>query len=83
MDEFQQVTVDVKVIYIGDPTEVSVGKIKQDITVADCTDNSHLTIWKDKMNMLDKDVSYASKNTWSAISETRNTCPFLTVDCRL
>ena len=49
-------------IYIGDPTEVSGGKIKQDITLADCTDNSRLTIWEDRMNTLDKDASYTLKN---------------------
>ena len=38
------------------------GKIKQDITVADCTDNSRLTIWEDRMNTLDKDASYTLKN---------------------
>ena len=62
VDEFQRVTVDVKVIYIGDPTEVSGGKIKQDVTVADCTDNSRLTIWEDRMNTLDKGASYTLKN---------------------
>ena len=62
VDEFQRVTVDVKVIYISDPTEVSGGKMKQDITVADCTDNSRLTIWEDRMNTLDKDASYTLKN---------------------
>ena len=62
VDEFQRVTVDVKVIYIGDPTEVSGGKTKQDVTVADCMDNSRLTIWEDRMNTLDKDASYTLKN---------------------
>ena len=57
VDEFQRVTVYVKVIYIGDPTDVSWGKMKQDITVTHCMDNCCLTIWEDRVNMLDKDAS--------------------------
>ena len=78
--EFQRVTADVKVIYIGDPTEVSGGKTKQDVTVADCMDNSRLTIWEDRMNTLDKDASYTLKNV--VVRQVRDK-KYLAVDCRL
>ena len=70
-------------IYIGDPTEVSGGKIKQDITVEDCMDNSRLTIWEDRMNTLDKDASYTLKNIVVRQFKDKKYLSFPRMDCRL
>ena len=52
-------SVEVKVICIGDVTYIAGDKRKQDITVADHTGNAKVTLWEDYTNKLELHKSYS------------------------
>lgn len=56
--QFQRVTVDVKVLSVDTPVEVSGGKTKQDTVVADKTGTSRFTIWQGEIGKLEVGESY-------------------------
>ena len=45
IQDFQKVTVDIKVVNITEPLTVTGGKVKQDVTVSDSTTTACLTLW--------------------------------------
>ena len=51
-----------KVIAINEPLNVSGGKTKQDITVADSTSTSRLTLWQENVDTLTQNQSYHLSN---------------------
>ena len=51
-----------KVIAINEPLNVSGGKTKQDITVADSTSMSRLTLWQENVDTLTQNQSYHISN---------------------
>ena len=59
---FQRVSTNVKVIAINEPLNVSGGKTKQDITVADSTSTSRLTLWQENVDTLTQNQSYHLSN---------------------
>ena len=61
LDEFQKITVNVKVLELKDQTEVG-GKAKRDIFVADESSTARVTVWEGHINTMDQDESYCLKN---------------------
>jgi hypothetical protein len=62
LSNFQRVTVNAKVINISKPTELDSGKVMPDITIADSTGTSCLTVWEKDVNKLKKNNSYFLSN---------------------
>lgn len=60
--EFQKITVDVKVVVVNEPVTVTGGKTKQDLVVADSTSTARLTLWEEKVHSMDLDQSYTLTN---------------------
>ena len=56
--EYDKVTVRVKVTDIETPVMVSGGKRKQDLTIADATASTRLTLWESDIGLLEQDESY-------------------------
>ena len=59
---FDRVTVSVKVLACTNALDVSGGKTKQDITVADNTGVCKVTLWEENIGILDTNASYMLKN---------------------
>lgn len=57
-EEYDKVTVRIKVIKLHDPQTVGTGKIKQDVTIADATAKATLTLWESNVKKLDNQKSY-------------------------
>ena len=55
---YQPVTVKVKAVCVGDCVEVSGGKKKQDLVVADATGHCRVTIWEEEIGKVEEDVCY-------------------------
>ena len=62
IQDFQRVSVDIKVVDIHEPIQVTGGKCKQDMTVSDSTATARLTLWEEKVNSMDEDISYSLQN---------------------
>ena len=58
INNFQRVSVDIKVVAINEPLNVAGGKTKQDITVADDTSTARLTLWQENVDTLTINGSY-------------------------
>ena len=56
--EYDRVTVKVKVIDVRDPEKVGKDKTKQDVSISDATGVATLTIWEDDINKLEPEESY-------------------------
>ena len=59
---FQRVSMNVKVIELKTPTYVTGEKMKQDVIIADSTGNAKLTLWEKDVNSLDLVQSYSLCN---------------------
>ena len=57
-EEYDRVTVKVKVIKTKDPQQVATGKIKQDVVIADATAKCLLVLWESNINKLVNHKSY-------------------------
>ena len=62
IQDFQRISLDIKVVYTEKPLEVTGGKRKQDVIISDDTGTARLTLWENKVNSLDEDLSYALRN---------------------
>ncbi len=62
MQNFQHVTVTVKVLQVDPKMEVKPGLYKQDATVADSTGTGHLTLRQDDIGKMEFDKSYLVEN---------------------
>ena len=61
LDEFQKVTVNIKVVELKD--EMQVGRrVKWDVSVADESDMARVSVWEGNVNAMEKDQSYCLKN---------------------
>ena len=61
LDEFEKVTVDVKVVELKDETEVG-GRAERDVSVADGSGTAWVSVWEGYVNAMEKDGSYCLKN---------------------
>ena len=61
MDEFQRVTVNIKVLELKDETQV-MGRAKRDVFVADGSGTVRVSVWEENINVMEKDRSYCLKN---------------------
>ena len=61
LDEFQKVTVNIKVVELKDETQVG-RRVKQDVSVADKSGMARVTVWEGNVNAMVKDRSYCLKN---------------------
>lgn len=62
IQNFQRVTLNIKVITNNEPTYVTGGKRKQDVIVADHYGTAKLVLWEDKVDSLEENESYTLKN---------------------
>ena len=58
LEQFQRITVSVKVICVQEPSEVGNGKKKQDIIAGDSTGTAHVTIWEKEIGTMEEGKSY-------------------------
>ncbi len=58
IEEYGRLTLQVAVIKVDESRRVSTGKVKQELTVADETDNTILTLWEQDIDMLENGKSY-------------------------
>lgn len=62
IQDFQRVSIDIKVAYLYEPLRVTGGKRKQDIVIADSSTTARLTLWEERINSMDEEESYALQN---------------------
>ena len=58
MPEYSKVTVIVKVLSKGDPIKLDNGKTKQEVMVADSSGVIIVTLWEEKIDLLERSKSY-------------------------
>ena len=58
LEEFQRITVDIKVVKVYEPVYVPGNLKKQDVIAADRSDTTKVTIWEDSIGTLQKDHCY-------------------------
>ena len=61
-NNYDRVTVNIKILTITSPTEVSTGKKKQEVTVAESTGVSIVTLWEENIGKLHQDQCYMLKS---------------------
>ena len=61
-DEYEKVSIEVKVIKITIPETVGTGKRKQDVIVADGTATGKVTLWEEHIGDLEENASYKLQN---------------------
>lgn len=61
-NDYDRVTVNIKVLTATNPTEVSTGKKKQEVTVADSSGVCIVTLWEENIGKLDQNQSYTLKS---------------------
>ena len=61
LDQFQRVSVTVKVLRVDDPQQIPSGKMKQDVLVGDSTGTARLTLWEEEIGSMDDNSSYQLK----------------------
>ena len=61
-NDYDRVTVNIKVMTTINPTEVSGGKTKQEVTVADSSGVCIVTLWEQNIGKLEKNQSYTLKS---------------------
>ena len=71
LDEFQKVTVNIKVVELKDETQLSWGGSKRDISVADESGMARVSVWEGNVNAMEKDQSYCL--TWCDSIRGQNT----------
>ena len=55
---FERISVDAKVVRVGDPAAVSGGVVKQDVVIADSTSAAKITVWEADIGCLVEGTSY-------------------------
>ena len=58
LENFQEVSVKIKVIDVNEPERVKNNLLKQECTIADSTRSAKLTLWEDNVDVLAPDNSY-------------------------
>ena len=58
LQEYDRATVRIKALKVNEPQVVSTGKTKQEVTIADATGKSMLTLWESDINKLSEATSY-------------------------
>ena len=58
LNEYDRVTVQITVVKVNEPQEVSGGKHKQEVVIADARGSTILTLWEADMNSLEVSKSY-------------------------
>ena len=72
---FDRVSVDVKVLRVGEPVMVSGGIKKQDVTIADSTSPAKVSLWQNDIDCMVEGKSYIACPMWSYVAtKVRSTC---------
>ena len=58
IDEYGRATLHIAAIKVNECKTVSTGKVKQELTVADTTGSTILTLWEDNTHCLEEGKSY-------------------------
>jgi len=59
---FAKVTVDVRILKVGEPEIVSMGKEKQDVVIADHSKTAKIALWEEQVGSLLEHASYRCEN---------------------
>ena len=72
LDDFQKVTVNIKVVELEDETQVG-ERVKRDVSVADESGVARVSVWEGNVNAMEKDRSYCLKNFMVREYQRQNT----------